>query len=224
MAAPPVTHGRLFDTQPDLRLACAALPAAAELVVVEDSAKDARIGNGLPAEARFFALARIETVEGHPLGALCVLDETPRELTILQTEYLIEFAALASEVIDEEGPNSRWSKDSIEDDMLLSSVGAAVFCPLLISKDGVIISANNHAASLIGIDNADPLIGKHVSDLVPEEHVDKVKAQLSVSGQYEVDIVHAQGHTLRVEVQAISTSKDGHTLRIAAFRLAANGA
>jgi two-component sensor histidine kinase len=71
------------------------------LFIVPDASKDERFDNnplvqGAP-HLRFYAGARLETPEGLPLGALCVLDTTPREgLTEAQRFSL---SALAQQVM-----------------------------------------------------------------------------------------------------------------------------
>lgn len=218
VAATPISYGKLFGQEPDLRLACAALPPAAELVVVEDAAKDARFGNGLPTEARFFALANIASKSGHPLGALCLLHDSPKSLTALETEHLIEFASLAAGLCDDSGNRPTRGTAEIECRGHLAALGEALFNALLVTEDGIILEANQRAADLIGISKPEPLIGRPVTDLVPEDQIEKVSKQLAISGVYEVDVVHALGHAMRVEVKAISFSDNGRTIRFAAFR------
>ncbi|RDE06694.1 diguanylate cyclase domain-containing protein [Sphingomonas aracearum] len=77
-----------------------------DLLVVPDAAKDVRFaGNPLVTDGavRFYAGAPIHATDpqgtSHAIGALCVLDEKPRELTAEQGRALKHFATLAEALI-----------------------------------------------------------------------------------------------------------------------------
>lgn len=66
------------------------------VMIVPDAVKDARF-TASPLvtgelQVRFYAGAPLVTEEGHMLGALCVLDRQPRELTAIQVEALCAFS------------------------------------------------------------------------------------------------------------------------------------
>jgi predicted PurR-regulated permease PerM/GAF domain-containing protein len=81
---------------------CAHVVAANEVVVVEDLKRDRRFtGNPMLVkhELRFYAGAPIRAANGMPIGALCVMDTSPRRFTRRERRLLEENAAeVASEL------------------------------------------------------------------------------------------------------------------------------
>ncbi|MDX1438908.1 MAG: PAS domain S-box protein [Rubricoccaceae bacterium] len=222
VSAEPVSVGRLNGRRPDLRLVCASLPPAATMVVVEDAVRDGRQLNGLPSSTRFFALARVEDRNGRALGAICIADHAPATLSSAQADRLTDLAALTAEVIGTQ-EIARLTNDLAESAARFRALSETVFSALLITQGGVIVDANEHAATLIGIDDPELLIGRSVIDLVPEDRIELVQKQLGVSGSYEVPVVHADGHEILVEVQATTFPHAGGELRVAAVRPVGGG-
>lgn len=77
---------------------CNVTIARAEPVVVEDAAKDPMFADNVLVTGepflRFYAGAPLITPEGHALGALCVLDRTPRKFKPQEREILVDLADL----------------------------------------------------------------------------------------------------------------------------------
>lgn len=83
------------ETDRDLSF-CAFCVAKGSAMVVPDATQDPRFaGNPLvtgPPHIRFYAGAPLKTVEGHALGALCIIDYRPRQPTSEQMELLLALA------------------------------------------------------------------------------------------------------------------------------------
>ncbi|GHA72133.1 sensor domain-containing phosphodiesterase [Cognatilysobacter bugurensis] len=75
---------------------CAAVTAQAGMVVVPDLQQDPRFADSVLARSgmRFYAGAPLITRDGHVLGAMCVLDRTPRETSEEEQASLRDFAAM----------------------------------------------------------------------------------------------------------------------------------
>ncbi|HLT48533.1 MAG TPA: PAS domain S-box protein [Rubricoccaceae bacterium] len=210
--AAPVSWGRLGAAVPDPRLACASLPADAALVVVEDAAKDARVL--LPAEARFFACARADGTNGHALGAVCLLDDTPRTLAPAETERLADLAAFAALALEAAALTDACAQAEAR----FQALSEATFDALLILEAGVVLDANDRAAELFGYADVDALIGRSLLDLVPDHLLEEVELRLGITGRHEAAVLRADGTEVPVEVSATAFPHQGRLLRITAVR------
>lgn len=75
---------------------CAEVTSQAGMVVVPDLQQDPRFRDSVLARSgmRFYAGAPLVTRDGHALGAMCVLDQKPREVTREEQASLRDFAAM----------------------------------------------------------------------------------------------------------------------------------
>lgn len=74
---------------------CGHVIAIDETVVIEDLARDKRFaGNPVVREHnyRFYAGSPVHSPEGHPIGAICLIDRTPREFTERDERLLKQYA------------------------------------------------------------------------------------------------------------------------------------
>ncbi len=121
------TKGREF---PRAGGPCAEVTRTQTSLYVPDMLEDERFAGGLVARSgvRFYAGAPLTTREGHTLGAMCVLDHTPRTLTAEQRRSLEDFAAMVMSQIELQHdfgridpssglPNRHQLYDQIEDQM-----------------------------------------------------------------------------------------------------------
>ena len=80
---------------------CAHAMWGKEIMVVTDATLDRRFAENPLVSAengiRFYAGAPLRTPEGQPLGALCVMDRQPRELTPTEQQQLSEIASLVED-------------------------------------------------------------------------------------------------------------------------------
>ncbi|NNF59684.1 MAG: PAS domain S-box protein [Rhodothermaceae bacterium] len=211
----PVSYGHLGTATPDLRLACTSLPADAALVVVEDATRDARLV--LPADARFFAYARVDAPDGRVLGGVCLLDEVPRPLDATQAEHLTECASLVADLLHVHAQADQ-STARAEAETRFQALSDTVFEALFILDGGIILDANDYAAQLLGLDNVEALIGRDMLAYVPERLIADVRDRLSIGGRYEAAMVRADGSEAQVEVSAATFPHDGRALRVTAVR------
>ena len=74
------------------------------VLVVPDVRADRRFGSVVPGlgaeEVRFYAGAPLRTADGCALGALCVMDNVPREFTVEEEETLADLAASVMDALD----------------------------------------------------------------------------------------------------------------------------
>ncbi|MCU7376254.1 EAL domain-containing protein [Paucibacter sp. O1-1] len=89
-----------------------------ELVVVPDALLDERFKDnpfvtGNP-KLRFYAGAPIRTIEGLPLGALCVTDPQPGSLDLRQRTVLDQLAALVSRIFESHRAHARAAEASVQ--------------------------------------------------------------------------------------------------------------
>ena len=88
------------ETARDIAFCAHALLNPNELLVVPDATRDPRFADNPlvtgDMQIRFYAGAPLRTSDGMALGTLCVIDQTPRELTPTQTDAL---AALSRQVM-----------------------------------------------------------------------------------------------------------------------------
>ena len=91
---------------------CAHAIIGADVMVVRDATLDDRfcdnaLVTGAP-DIRFYAGAPLKLSDGHQVGALCVIDRVPRELTALQISILADLAKVAVHLLE----NKRAARDA----------------------------------------------------------------------------------------------------------------
>ena len=75
-----------------------------EPLIVEDATKDARFADNplvtSDPNIRFYAGAQLRTHDGHALGTLCIIDQSPRQLQDVDVRLLKELATIAMNEIE----------------------------------------------------------------------------------------------------------------------------
>ena len=86
---------------------CGHVVANAEMIVVEDLARDRRFANNPFVKDngfRFYAGAPVRSKNGHAIGSLCIIDTSPREFTQRERRLFQEYANdVSNEIIREAG-------------------------------------------------------------------------------------------------------------------------
>ena len=175
-----------------------------ELLEVRDTLEDGRfLGHPLVTRdphVRFFAGAPLLTPDGHAIGALCVMDVVPRQLTDTQKVALTTLARQVVRQLEsriafdrEQDLNQRVAEQGEFQKVLLENAVAAVISTDL---EGLITSFNPAAERLLGY-RAEELIGKHTVSLF------YVKAELE-----------ARAEALSAELGRVVTARDAAVAKV----------
>jgi PAS domain S-box-containing protein len=214
-AATEILHEVSFDRQALLQRG---------LFVVPDATMDDRFASnplvtGDP-HIRFYAAAPLLTAEGHAVGALCVIDRVPRELTLEQQDGL---GALGRQVISQLERRRR-AREVETDDRLLqvfrnSPVGLAVNR----WADDVYVEVNQICAEVLGRTRAE-ILGSTTAGLgfIDPEVLARLRARLTAgerlhdvevalqtrSGEVRHVVFGAELFDLRGEPHSVATFVD----------------
>jgi len=94
----------LESTDRDVSFCAHAILTPDDLTIVPDTLEDERFNDNLlvveDPNIRFYAGAPIFTPDGHPVGTLCVIDASPRDLSAEQAQALRELAGEVSRQIE----------------------------------------------------------------------------------------------------------------------------
>lgn len=168
---------------------CAHTIESDDVLEVPDARADPRFAanplvTGAP-HVRFYAGAPLKTTDGHRVGTLCVIDQTPRRLSQGQRDLL---AGLARQVMRQ----CEWRRVAIDNaaeaalhDALVRSAGLAV---IAMSPEGLITRFNPAAERLLGWSAAD-VIGVHTPLLFHDAtELEACAARLSDAWQHPVAV------------------------------------
>ncbi len=113
--------GLTLDGTPRTESVCSYTIEQPGLFIVPDATQDERFAN-MPLVAqgvfRFYAGAPINTMEGHKIGSLCVLDDKPRELTEEQKTALLVLSRSATAYLSIRGQVQQLLKNADERRMI----------------------------------------------------------------------------------------------------------
>jgi PAS domain S-box-containing protein len=167
------------ETPRDLAF-CAHTIQGRETLIVNDATLDDRFSHnplviGDP-KLRFYAGAPLVTADGFPLGALCVLDSRPREITTEQRELLEALARQVMTQLELRQSLSRQRADEARNRLIIES--ALDYAIVTLDLDGVLTSWNEGAARLFGWP-AEEIVGQSFEIVFTAE--DRASCQLQAA-------------------------------------------
>jgi two-component system sensor histidine kinase/response regulator len=156
---------------------CAHVVAGGELLVVNDATTDPRFSTSPfvtgPPHIRFYAGAPIRA-EGFVLGSVCVIDTEPRQgLEEAELQALSAIARMVSDALALRADALAGAESAVARGHLAAIVDSSDDAILSKTLDGTILSWNAGAAHLYGY-TSEEIVGRNVSDLVPEDRPDEV--------------------------------------------------
>ena len=156
---------------------CAHTILGEETLIVNDATLDDRFsGNPLVTgdpNLRFYAGAPLITANGFPLGALCVLDTKPREITTEQRELLEALARQVMTQLELRQSLARQRTDETRNRLILES--ALDYAIVTLDLDGILTSWNEGATRLFGW-SAGEILGQSLEVVFTPE--DRAASQL----------------------------------------------
>ncbi|MGC3988121.1 MAG: PAS domain S-box protein [Chthoniobacteraceae bacterium] len=149
-----------------------------ELMVVPDARKDERFaGNPLVTGGmgiRFYAGMPLLTPEGEALGALCVKDYVPRELTPIQVETL---RVLAKQVMTHLDLSRRARELVVSERRLQLVTESARIGLVMVNQERRYEYANITYAEILNLPSPD-ILGQRVEDVLPTLYPQQIKSRL----------------------------------------------
>ncbi|MEZ0604320.1 PAS domain S-box protein [Paraburkholderia sp. IW21] len=155
---------------------CSHAIASREIMVVFDATRDIRFAeNPLVLSEpgiRFYAGHPLRSIDGHPLGTLCLIDRVPRLFPAGDADLLGDLAAMAEQYFHRLEAQKRSERDRTsreETERLFqrvveqSSVGIALVCP-----DGVWKRVNEQLATMLGY-AVPELLARRFQDIIHPE-------------------------------------------------------
>ena len=141
-----------------------------DFMLVPDATRDPRfernpLVTGTPG-VRFYAGALLKTEEGHPIGALCVLDHRPRTLTERQTRSLKRLARQVMSQLEQRRAEAALRESEARFRHMADSAPALIW---MTDAEGEFTFANMHHDHLFGRPAAEMLGGGWRGVVLPED-------------------------------------------------------
>ena len=157
-----------------------------DFLCVPDASRDPRfVGNPLVTGdpgLRFYAGALLKTVEGHPIGTVCVLDTKPHNLTERQRKGLMRLARQAMGQMELRRSLREQAEQRLLNERILD--GATDYAIVAIGPEGGITRWNAGAERIMGWTEAE-MLGRPVDAFfTPEDRADGIpRSELSLALQ-----------------------------------------
>lgn len=199
------------ETPRDESFCAHAILGEADLLEVPDATRDRRFHDH-PAVVdrsgvRFYAGQVLHSVDGLPLGTLCVVDHRPRTLTTAQRATLADLAAMVEAELQREASDHLLARLHESEGALASILQNLTEGVLLHGADGALLQWNAAAERLLGIDPSGrstwQLLTSEGAPLRPADHPSIVALQTRspVLG-LPIGIRRPEGDVLRLRANA----------------------
>ena len=183
---------------------------------------DNRLVTGSP-HIRFYACVPLTSVGGIALGALCVLDTVPRQLTEVEAAMLVDLAAMVTHELNQRETQAQThaERTCVPESVALARTNArfrevferAAVGMALVGLDGRWLQVNQTLADIVGYAPSELVASRFQDITVPEDlQADLALGRRLYKGQQatytlEKRYVHAAGHAVWVSV-SVSLSRD----------------
>jgi PAS domain S-box-containing protein len=190
-------HGPESAAAEAKRLACAYSAGATDLVVMPDLHNAPQPGAAL----RFYAGAPLRSADGQPLGALSVLDEQPRSLSVAQLDAL---QMLGRQALAQLELQRRAAYD--EQQRLDSAMLAAVEC---------LVIALDRRGRIVRLNHASERVTGYTLDEIRDRPIWDVLLSSSEAAQVQAEFAQIQPDALPRMIERTWIMKNGRMQRIA---------
>ncbi|MCU1689821.1 MAG: sensor hybrid histidine kinase, partial [Jatrophihabitantaceae bacterium] len=190
---------------------CAHAIAADDILHVRDALEDPRfVRNPLVLGSpyiRFYAGKPLQSVSGHRLGTLCVIDIVPRDLTEDEASTLIDLAAWAElELAVITMSQAVRQRDQLQRRLRTVAESVPLGLALLDPSHGI-TAANSSLSALTGL-STDALVGAPLNRLLSDRTTANRPLVLTVPGEMDAVLTAADGSRRDVRVSCAPLQDD----------------
>jgi len=147
------------------------------LFIIPDATQDDRFAdNPLVTESRirFYAGAPLITPSGHALGALCIMDHVPRQLTAQQQAALLMLARQVMSQLELRRQTNELRESEARLHIVTENARVGLF---MLDRDRRYLYASKAYAEILGL-TLDSIIGKRLPDLLADIYEMRIRPQL----------------------------------------------
>jgi PAS domain S-box-containing protein len=149
-----------------------------EILIVPDAKRDPRFAaNPMVLEEpriQFYAGSPLVNPQGYALGALCVMDRVPRELSKSQLEAL---RILSRQVVSQMELRKRARELAASEERLRVVTENAKVGLVMVNEDRHYVYANDEYVRILGL-APQPIVGKGVADVLASEYEEQIRPRL----------------------------------------------
>ena len=179
--------------------------------VVSDTLADVRFADnplvtGAP-NIRFYAGHVVRSIDGYPLGTLCVIDHRPRDLDETQRRVLAHLASMVEEELSRLTQNSALVEEYFDRRMLHAIMKAAAVGLAIVGTDRKLLRCNEMFADQVGR-TVDEIQGVDILDLVhtsersaADAHIAATISDWTTQDSFERKLARPDGRLVTVDVK-----------------------